>query len=97
MNIKSSFSSINEVLHPKTQVFDEILKKCKSHRDKRGLGYINWTGTPTSGDTVFVKGKKEPLAKQHLLGVPYFAYIVRSLEILKIDATLDFLRGMSLN
>ena len=78
-------------------MLDEILKKCKSHRDKKGLGYINWTETPISGHTVFVKGKKEPLAKQHLLALLYFSQTVRSLDILKIDATLDFLRGTSLN
>ena len=40
-------------------MLDEILEKCKSHGDKRGLGYINKTETPISGGKVFVKGKEE--------------------------------------
>ena len=55
--IKSS-SSINEIFHLGIEVLDEILEKYKSHGDKRGLGYINWTETP-SRDIVFVKGKEE--------------------------------------
>ena len=40
-------------------MFDDIPDKCKSHGNKRGLGYISKTKTPTSRDIVFVKGKKE--------------------------------------
>ena len=55
-NKKCSFSS-NEVFHHGTKVLNNILKKCKSHGDKRGLGYISKTKTPTSGAIVFAKGK----------------------------------------
>ena len=54
----SSFSS-NKVFYPGTKVLNDILNKCKSHGDKKDLGYINKTETPTSGDIVFVKGKEE--------------------------------------
>ena len=67
-----------------------------THGDKRELGYINKIETPTSGDTMFVKCK-EALAKKHLLVLNLIAHIVRSLDMLKIGVTLDFLRGMSLN
>ena len=54
----SSLSS-NEAFHPRIEVLNDILDKCNSHGKKRGLGYINKIETPTSGDTIFVKGKKE--------------------------------------
>ena len=34
-------SSVNENFHPRTKVLNEILDKCKTHGDKRSLGYIN--------------------------------------------------------
>ena len=37
-NKPSSF--VNENFHPGTKVLNEILDKCKTHGDKRGLGYI---------------------------------------------------------
>lgn len=41
--IKSNkpFSFVNDVIHHETKVLNEILEKCKTHGDKRGLGYIN--------------------------------------------------------
>ena len=56
-NVKS-FSSVNEIFHPRTKVLNEILDRSKPNGDKRGLGYINKNETPSSGETVFVKGKK---------------------------------------
>ena len=52
-------SKIIFFFHLGTKVLDDILDKCKSHGNKRGLGYISKTKTPTSGDIVFIKGKKE--------------------------------------
>ena len=52
-------SSMNENFHLETKGLNEILDKCKTHGDKRGLGYINKDETPSSGETVFVKGKNE--------------------------------------
>ena len=54
-----TFSTKNEIFHPRTSMLNEILENCKSHGDKRGLGYVNKTMTPTSGKTVFVKGKDD--------------------------------------
>ena len=48
---------MNENFHPGTKVLDEILHKCKTNGNKRGLGYINKDETPCSGETMFVKGK----------------------------------------
>ena len=56
-NQSSSF--INQNFHPRTKVFNEILDKCKTHIDKRGLGYINKEETPFSGETMFFKGKND--------------------------------------
>ena len=52
-------SSVNENFHPITKVLNEILDKCKTHGDKRGLGYINKDETPFSGETMFFKGKDD--------------------------------------
>ena len=41
-------SSMNENSHLGTKVLNEILDKCKTHGDKRGLGYINKDKTPSS-------------------------------------------------
>ena len=54
-NKPSSFA--NENFHPGTKVLNEILNECKTHGDKRGLGYTNKNETPYSGETMFVKGK----------------------------------------
>ena len=54
-------SSMNEIFHLGTKVHNEILDKCKTHADKRGLGCINKNETPSSGETMFVKGKYETL------------------------------------
>ena len=40
-------------------MLNEILDKCKTHGDKRGLGYINKDETPFSGETMFFKGKDD--------------------------------------
>ena len=48
---------MNEIFHPGTKVLNEILDKCKTHGNKRGLGYINKDETPYSGEILFVKGK----------------------------------------
>ena len=50
-------SSMNENSHLGTKVLNEILDKCKTHGDKRGLGYINKDKTPSSWETMLVKGK----------------------------------------
>ncbi|KAL6319880.1 hypothetical protein AAG906_036952 [Vitis piasezkii] len=55
-NNPSSF--VDENFHVGTKVLNEILDKCKTHGDKRGLGYINKDETPSNGETVFVKGDK---------------------------------------
>ena len=55
-NNKSS-SFMNEIFYPRTKVLNEILDKCKTHGDKRGLGYINKDETPSTRETIFVKGK----------------------------------------
>ena len=49
----------NEIFHPKTKISNEIIDKYKSHEDKKSLGYINKIETPTSGETIFVKGKEK--------------------------------------
>ena len=54
-NKPSSFA--NENFHPRTNVLNEILDKCKTHGDKWGLGSIKKYETPSSGETMFVKGK----------------------------------------
>ena len=38
---------MNEIFHPGTKVLNEILDKCKTHGDKRGMGYINKDETPS--------------------------------------------------
>ena len=48
---------MSEIFHPGTKVLNEILDKCKTHGDKRGLGYINKDETLSSGETAFVKCK----------------------------------------
>ena len=48
---------MNEIFYPRTKVLNEILDKCKTHGDKRGLGYINKDETPSTRETIFVKGK----------------------------------------
>ena len=55
---------MNENFHLETKVLNEILDKCKTHgvkckthSDKRGLGYINKDKTPFNRETMFVKGK----------------------------------------
>ena len=50
---------MNENFHPRTKVINKILDKCKTHGDKRGLGYINKDQTLFNGETKFVKGKDE--------------------------------------
>ena len=50
---------MNEIFHLRTKVLNEILDICKTHGDKRGLGYINKDETPSNGETMFVKGKYE--------------------------------------
>ena len=48
---------MSEFFHLGTKVFNEILDKCKTHGNKRGLVYINKNETPSSVKTIFVKGK----------------------------------------
>ena len=45
--------------YPGTKVLNEIFDKCKTHGDKRGLGYVNKVETLNSGQIFFVKGKDE--------------------------------------
>ena len=54
---------MNENFHPGTEVLNEILDKCKTHGDKRGMRYINKYETPSSRETVFVKVGMIPLTK----------------------------------
>ena len=54
--MKSS-SFVNEIFRPRTKVLNVIFDKCKTHGDKRGLGYMNKVETITSGEIIFVKGK----------------------------------------
>ncbi|KAL6327468.1 hypothetical protein AAG906_020064 [Vitis piasezkii] len=49
-NKTSSF--VNEIFHSRTKVLSEILDKCKTHGDKRGLEYIE---TPSNDKIVFFK------------------------------------------
>ena len=57
MKSNKSSSSASEIFHLGTKVLNEILDKCKTHGNKRGLGYINKNETPSSGKIIFVKGK----------------------------------------
>ena len=60
-------------------MLDEILEKCKSYEDKKGLGYIIKTETPTNRDIIFVKGKKEtPNHVAHFSTPPYYTYYKKS-------------------
>ena len=88
--IKSNkpFSSVNENFDPKTKVLNEILDKCKTLGDKRGLGYINKDKTPSSGETMLVEGKDEPLTKQNLLKRQHYAHTIRKLDILGLYVVL---------
>ena len=52
---------MNENFRLGTIVLNEILDKSKTHGDKSGLRYFNKDETPTSGETMFVKGKDEIL------------------------------------
>ena len=52
---------MNENFHSRMKVLDEILDKCKIYDDKRVLECINKEKTPSSGETVFVKGKDDTL------------------------------------
>ena len=42
---------MNENFRLGTIVLNEILDKCKTHGDKKGLRYFNKDETPTSGET----------------------------------------------
>ena len=48
---------MNENFHPGTKMLNEILHKCKTNGNKRGLRYIKKDETPYSGETMFFKGK----------------------------------------
>ena len=50
INNNKSFSSVNKFFYYGTKMFNEILDKCKTHGDKRGLGHINKDETPSSRD-----------------------------------------------
>ena len=52
---------MNENFRLGTIVLNEILDKCKTHGDNKGLWYFNKDETPTSGETMFVKGKDKIL------------------------------------
>ena len=84
-NNKSS-SFMNEIFYPRTKVLNEILDKCKTHGDKRGLGYINKDETPSTRETIFVKGK---VTKQHLLALHHYAHNVKKLDTLRVGVTLS--------
>ena len=80
---------MNEIFHLGTKVLNEILDKCKTHGDKRGLGYINKYETPFSGESMFVKSKNETLTKSHLLKIHHYAHTIRNKDTLSIGATLS--------
>ena len=48
---------MNGNFHLGTKVLNEILDKCKIYDDKRVLECINKDKTPSSGETMFIKGK----------------------------------------
>ena len=52
-------SYVNEIFHLWTKVLNEILNKCKTNGDRRGLWYINKDETPSSGEKKIVKGKEK--------------------------------------
>lgn len=67
----------------------------KFHGDKKGLDYINKTKTPTSGETVFVKGKEKTLNQVASPSTtPHYSYCEKSRHT-KGNVSLDFLRGTS--
>ena len=80
---------MNENFHLGTKMLNEILDKCKTHGDKRGLGYFNKDETPTSGETMFVKVKMKSLTKHHLLKSIIMHTLEKKLDTLSLDATLS--------
>ena len=64
-------------------MLNDILDKCKPMEIKRDLSYINKTKTPTSGDTIFVKGKEETPNQLAFPSTTPNTLIVRSLDTLK--------------
>lgn len=51
-------------------MLNEIFDTCKTHGDKRGLGHINKVETPTSRETIFVKGKEETTSHATSFNIP---------------------------
>ena len=79
---------MSENFHLGTKMLNEILDKCKTHGDKRGLGYINKDETPTNREIMLVKGKDET---PNLVESPkknHYAHIVRKLDTLNLYAIL---------
>lgn len=63
---------VNKIFHLGPKMLYETIDECKTHGDKKGLGYINKVETPTSGETIFVKGKKEALSHATSFSTPYW-------------------------
>ena len=80
---------MNENFHPGTKMLNEILHKCKTNGNKRGLRYIKKDETPYSGETMCVKGKDDT-ANQVESPKKTYAHIVRKLDTFNLGATLSF-------
>ena len=80
---------MNEIFHLRTKVLNEILDICKTHGDKRGLGYINKDETPSNGETMFVKGKYETPNQIAFLIIPSLYKKKKKLDTLSLGATLS--------
>ena len=76
---------MNEIFHLRTKVINEILDKCKTHGDKRGLGYINKDETPSHGEIVFVRGKDETPNQTTSPKKTILCTHLRNLYILSLD------------
>ena len=69
---------MNENFHLETKVLNEIIDKCKTHGDKRCLGYINKDESPFKGEIVcLLKVRMIPLTKQNLLKRHQYAQTLR--------------------
>ena len=59
-------------------MLDEILEKCKSQGDKKGLDYISKTKTSTSGGIVLVKSKEETPNQETSSSLSLFTHYKKS-------------------
>ena len=68
INISKSFSFV-KFFYLGTSVLNEILDKCKTHCDKRDLGYINIDETPSSGINLIKSLEVNLVPLSHYLGL----------------------------